>query len=60
MKIYKGGLTSTEAGLRMEKGQYNKILDKNSKGILDIVKEHTFTLFNFINLLLASIILVAS
>lgn len=60
MKIYKDGLTSTEVALRMEKGQHNKILDNNSKRILDIVKEHTFSLFNFINLLLASIILIAS
>ncbi len=60
MKIYKDGLTSTEVALCMERGQHNKILDNNWKRILDIVKEHTFSLFNFINLLLASIILIAS
>ena len=60
MKNYKGGLTSIQVSERMEKGQFNKITNKNSKTIPDILKEHIFTLFNFINLILAAIILIAS
>ena len=56
MKNYKGGLTSIQVSERMEKGQFNKITNKNSKTIPDILKENIFTLFNFINLIFAVII----
>ncbi|MEG2708850.1 MAG: ATPase, partial [Vagococcus sp.] len=46
------GLTSEEVQLRMSKNQQNNYNEDVSKSTKDIIKDNTFTLFNFLNLVI--------
>jgi len=56
-EIYKLGLTDTEVEDYQRKGQVNISYDNISKTKKQIVREHTLTYFNFLNLFLAAIVL---
>lgn len=55
------GLSSSEVNIRIKKGQVNYDTTAPSKSVKQILIENTFTLFNFINLILGiAIIIVGS
>lgn len=55
------GLTSNEVAERIEHGQVNHALKPLTRSVLGIIRDNTFTLFNMINVVIASfIILVGS
>ena len=56
VKIY--GLSQEEVDSRLEKGLVNKSPKKFTRSVEDIVKSNVFTLFNILNLVLATIILL--
>ena len=51
------GLTSAEVAQRVEEGRTNANTDVKTKTIPQILREHTFTLFNLVNLVLALLVL---
>ena len=53
------GLTTAEVQERIARGQVNISQDNISKSTLDIVKEHTLTYFNFLNLFLGLIVILS-
>ncbi|AQY50391.1 cation transport ATPase, E1-E2 family protein [Listeria weihenstephanensis FSL R9-0317] len=55
------GLTSDEVAARIKNGQVNHALKPLTRSVLGIIRDNTFTLFNMINVVIASfIILVGS
>lgn len=53
------GLTKKQVEERIKKHQVNKSLKKQSKGYMQIVREHTLTYFNGLNLFLAILIILS-
>ena len=51
------GLSSAEVAQRVEEGRTNANTDVKTKTIPQILREHTFTLFNLVNLVLALLVL---
>ena len=52
------GLTSAEVAERVAAGQTNANTDVKTKSVGQILREHAFTLFNFVNLALAVLVFV--
>lgn len=52
------GLTSAEVAERVAAGKTNANTDVKTKSIGQILREHTFTLFNFVNLALAALVVI--
>ncbi len=52
------GLTSAEVAERVAAGKTNANTDVKTKSIGQIMREHTFTLFNFVNLALAVLVAI--
>ena len=52
------GLTSEEVVERIAAGKTNANTDVKTKSIAQILREHTFTLFNFVNLALATLVVI--
>ena len=53
------GLTSQEVNERINNKQVNYIDEPKTKSIKQIVREHTFTYFNFLNILLGSLVIIS-
>ena len=60
MKEKVNGLTSSEVKLRMENGQSNISVMPKTKTNEEIIKEHSITYFNILNIILAIMILISS
>ncbi|MEE0026774.1 MAG: haloacid dehalogenase, partial [Atopobiaceae bacterium] len=52
------GLTSSEVAERVAQGKTNANTDVKTKSIGQIMREHAFTLFNFVNLALAVLVII--
>lgn len=52
------GLTSTEVSSRMSQGKVNITHDRNVRPLSSIIVHHVFTLFNLVNVFLASLIFI--
>lgn len=57
--FYKTGLSSIEVNERINKNLINYIDEPKTKTIKEIIKSHTFTYFNFLNILLGSLVLIS-
>lgn len=53
------GLTTEEVNLRIEKKQINIIDEPKTKTIKEIIKSNVFTYFNFLNIILGSLVLIS-
>ena len=52
------GLTKEEVNQRVLEGKINRVEDSRSRSYSDIIKDHVFTYFNFVNLVLFILIVI--
>ena len=58
MEEYLAGLSEEEAGQRRERGEGEKQTERITKSVPQIIKDNLFTLFNFLNFLIAALLFV--
>lgn len=57
--FYKTGLTNEEVNERIQKNQINYIDEPKTKTTKEIIKSNVFTYFNFLNILLGSLVILS-
>ncbi|MBQ3021272.1 MAG: HAD-IC family P-type ATPase [Bacilli bacterium] len=57
--FYKTGLSTKEVESRIKNNLINYIDEPKTKTIKEIIKSHTFTYFNFLNILLGSLVIIS-
>ena len=57
--LYKTGLSEEEVKIRIDNNQINYVDEPKTKSIKEIFKSNIFTYFNFLNLLLGSLVIIS-